>query len=81
MLVEVTHSPTSCAAATVAGALHALPYSSLQLLPGGSREVYEMWADLGELLLKGGPGEQQVVFIYVIYFIITCCQRVLLTGM
>jgi hypothetical protein len=26
----------------------------LQLLPGGSRALYELWADLGELLLKGG---------------------------
>jgi len=26
-----------------------------QLLPGGARAPYELWADLGELLLAGAP--------------------------
>lgn len=32
--------------------------SPLQLLPGGARALYELWADLGQLLLEGGPGER-----------------------
>lgn len=34
----------------------------MQLLPGASRETYELWADLGELLLKGGPGKGLVLY-------------------